>query len=49
MDCGTCLNNDDGFCDYLGILVEDTDKPHCKDGKGWNDGLQGRRVLREQS
>ena len=27
--CGNCKNNDDGFCDALGCLVEDDDKPHC--------------------
>lgn len=33
--CGTCINNDDGFCDFLGRPVEDDDKPHCKNSSGW--------------
>ena len=33
--CGNCVNNDDGLCDYIGIFVEDDDKPHCTYGKGW--------------
>ena len=33
--CGTCAYNDCGFCDMLGILVEDDDKPHCAYGKDW--------------
>lgn len=27
IECGTCANNDDGFCDKLGVIVEDEDKP----------------------
>lgn len=33
--CGTCINNDDGFCDFLGIYVESDDAPSCEYGKGW--------------
>lgn len=33
--CGTCINNEDGFCDFMGVYVEDTDKPHCERAKGW--------------
>ena len=33
--CGNCVNNDDGFCDFIGILVDDEDEPHCSYGKGW--------------
>lgn len=27
--CGDCLDNDNGFCDQLGILVDDEDLPWC--------------------
>lgn len=38
--CRTCIDNDDGFCDRIGILVEDED--YCerwreKDGICTND------------
>lgn len=33
--CGECLNNEDGFCDLLGLFVEDDDSPHCTFGSGW--------------
>lgn len=31
--CGTCVDNDDGFCDRKGILVEDDDscELYCAD------------------
>lgn len=29
LTCGTCINNDDLFCDLLGRLVEDDDEA-CK-------------------
>lgn len=35
--CGNCANNEDGFCDFIGVLVEDDDIPHCKNEKGWED------------
>lgn len=35
--CGKCVNNEDGFCDYMGLFVEDDDHPHCSYGKGWMD------------
>lgn len=30
LTCGTCIHNDDGLCDKLGILVEDDDHPRCR-------------------
>ena len=37
--CGDCRNNEDGFCDFLGILIRDDDRPKdiCK-GKGYENG-----------
>jgi len=34
-NCGTCIYNEDGFCDRLGRLVEDDDKCNdkCWEGK----------------
>ena len=36
IECGSCACNDDGFCDKLGTLVDDDDKPvkgDCWEGK----------------
>lgn len=35
--CGRCKNNDYGFCDFIGVLVEDDDPPHCNYGSGWEE------------
>lgn len=32
-NCSTCIDNEDGFCDRKGILVEEGDA--CE---SWNDG-----------
>ena len=40
--CGTCINNDNGLCDCLGIFVEDDDEPQCPYGKDWSSKLEGR-------
>lgn len=35
--CKTCIDNEDGFCDRKGILVEDEDgcSKHREDGTEW--------------
>ena len=36
--CKTCIDNDNGFCDRKGILVEDDD--HCSDHKSdWRESM----------
>lgn len=37
--CKTCIDNEDGFCDRKGILVEDEDgcNKHRKDGEEWTE------------
>ena len=35
--CGKCVQNEDGFCDVLGIFVEDDDSPHCAYGKDYRN------------
>lgn len=41
-NCGTCVDNDDGFCDRKGILVEDDDtcdSHRSKGGMGWRERM----------
>ena len=47
--CGNCVNNDDGLCDFIGILVGDDDSPHCSYGKGWTsfDNFTKKRTKEE--
>ena len=37
--CKTCIDNEDGFCDRKGILVEDEDgcNKHREDGTEWKE------------
>lgn len=37
-NCGTCVDNEDGFCDRKGILVEDDDTCDSHRRKGVRDG-----------
>ena len=34
--CKTCIDNDDGLCDRIGILVEDEDSCEQWRKKRWN-------------
>ena len=36
--CSDCGNNEDGLCDFLGVLVSEDDRPKevCKE-KGWQE------------
>ena len=37
--CKTCIDNEDGFCDRKGILVEDEDgcNKHREEGTEWKE------------
>ena len=41
--CKTCIDNEDGFCDRKGILVEDEDScnKHREDGTEWKEESLG--------
>ena len=41
--CKTCADNEDGFCDRKGILVEDEDgcNKHREDGEEWTEENPG--------
>lgn len=43
--CKTCIDNEDGFCDRKGILVEDEDScnKHREDGTEWKEENLGEK------
>lgn len=44
--CRTCIDNDYGFCDKKGILVEDDDGCE-KWEERWNQEMEGRKQRRD--